>query len=377
MSISHAASVLIGPRQPAVPPATRRKARIVICALVSVSFALGACVTRLMSMRGAHMDMKRSGDASCFVAALGENRWTPADRAGAAVSQEADVSLRHLLRAVAPGGEVLVTLSTRELVQSGALGAWVDDVRSAGVSSFVVFALDDETHAAMGARDVPVWRAPSVQTADAAISNHGVSARKYALLRQVVALGYSPFLLDTDVAVFKNPLEYLHRDADVETMSDGWDDARAYGELVGDDDAAMGWARYSQAWRVWALNSGCFYLRAGPRALTLLDDIATHLQHQKDWDQSVFTRHVMAPLGGPWPAHGLVVRILDRRTFQNSKTLFTAERKLPLEQQAVPVLVHVNYHADKDVRLAAVRRRWRPGGGQGDAHALDALTDAS
>ena len=138
---------------------------------------------------------------------------------------------------------MLVTLSTRELVQSGALGAWVDDVRSAGVSSFVVFALDDETHAAMAARDVPVWRAPSVQTADAAISNHGVSARKYALLRQVVTMGYSPFLLDTDVAVFKNPLEYLHHDADVETMSDGWDDARAYGELVGDDDAAMGWAR--------------------------------------------------------------------------------------------------------------------------------------
>lgn len=91
----------------------------------------------------------------------------------------------------------------------------------------------------------------------------------------------------------------------------------------------------------------------------------------------MFTRHVMAPLGGAWPAHGLVVRILDRRTFQNSKTLFTVERKLPLDQQVVPVLVHVNYHADKDARLASVRKRWRPGGGHGDVNALDILADAS
>jgi hypothetical protein len=81
------------------------------------------------------------------------------------------------------------------------------------------------------------------------------------------------------------PKEYLHRDADVEAMSDGADDSRAYGDLQGDDDPTMGWSRYSQYWRLWALNSGCFYLRANERTRALLADAATHLEHQKDWDQ--------------------------------------------------------------------------------------------
>ena len=65
--------------------------------------------------------------------ATASQRWTPDSRRGAAGNED----LRRILRAVAPAGEVVVTLSTEALVSSGALGAWVDDLRTAGVSSFV------------------------------------------------------------------------------------------------------------------------------------------------------------------------------------------------------------------------------------------------
>ena len=58
-------------------------------------------------------------------------------------------------------------------------------------------------------------------------------------------------------------------------------------------------------------------------------------------------------------------------------SMLTLSALICLTAQAEPVLVHVNYHADKNERLAALRRRWARGGGQGDAHALDAFPDAS
>jgi hypothetical protein len=202
MSIQHATGVLIGPRPPNASPAARRRGRLILGALLVCAFALGACAAVLFTdVHQPHQSPQPPPVAAATIAATSQ-RWTPELRRGANGNEE----LRRILRAVAPAGEVVVTLSTTELVASGVLGAWVDDLRTAGVSSFVVFAIDDATRDAMVARDVPVWRAPNVATADDAISNHGVSARKYALLREVVDLGYSPFLLDTDIAVVKNPL---------------------------------------------------------------------------------------------------------------------------------------------------------------------------
>ena len=34
---------------------------------------------------------------------------------------------------------------------------------------------------------------------------------------------------DVDIVTLQNPFKYLARDSDVESMSDGWDDATAYG----------------------------------------------------------------------------------------------------------------------------------------------------
>ena len=57
----------------------------------------------------------------------------------------------------------------------------------------------------------------------------------------------------------------LARDADVEGLSDGFDERTAYGYIDGIDDPGMGWARYAQTVRIFVLNSGLFYIRPSPR----------------------------------------------------------------------------------------------------------------
>jgi arabinosyltransferase len=67
-------------------------------------------------------------------------------------------------------------------------------------------------------------------------------------------LGYSVLLSDVDIVTVQNPFQHLVRDVDVEGMSDGWDDAKAYGYNDVYDDPAMGWSRYSHSMRVSVIN---------------------------------------------------------------------------------------------------------------------------
>ena len=60
-------------------------------------------------------------------------------------------------------------------------------------------------------------------------SNHAVSGLKFKILRHFLQLGYSVLLSDVDIITLQNPFRHLHRDSDVEAMSDGWDNATAYG----------------------------------------------------------------------------------------------------------------------------------------------------
>jgi hypothetical protein len=71
-------------------------------------------------------------------------------------------------------------------------------------------------------------------------------------------------LTDTDVAWMRDPFPFLYRDADVESMSDGWDNSSAHGFLDTVDDPAMGpdGRRRARAFRVAALNSGMWYVSA-------------------------------------------------------------------------------------------------------------------
>lgn len=60
-------------------------------------------------------------------------------------------------------------------------------------------------------------------------TNHAVSGLKFKILQRFLELGYSVLLSDVDVITLQNPFQHLFRDSDVESMSDGWDNATAYG----------------------------------------------------------------------------------------------------------------------------------------------------
>ena len=60
-------------------------------------------------------------------------------------------------------------------------------------------------------------------------SNHAVSGLKFRILRPILEMGYAVLLSDVDIVIVQNPFDHLHRDCDVEGMSDGWDNATAYG----------------------------------------------------------------------------------------------------------------------------------------------------
>ena len=61
--------------------------------------------------------------------------------------------------------------------------------------------------------------------------NHAVSGLKFKIIRRFMELGYAVLLSDVDIVTLQNPFKFLVRDSDVEAMSDGWDNATAYGEL--------------------------------------------------------------------------------------------------------------------------------------------------
>ena len=63
-------------------------------------------------------------------------------------------------------------------------------------------------------------------------SNHAVSGLKFRILRPILEMGFAVLLSDVDIVTLQNPFGHLHRDCDVEGMSDGWDNATAYGRSL-------------------------------------------------------------------------------------------------------------------------------------------------
>lgn len=91
------------------------------------------------------------------------------------------------------------------------------------ITNFFVIAIDDKLAALLEKEGVPYWRTDAASTADTALSNHGISARKFQLIKEVLKLGYNLMLSDVDIVVLQNPFDHLVRDEDVEGLSDGFD----------------------------------------------------------------------------------------------------------------------------------------------------------
>ena len=308
--------------------------------------------------------------------------WTPAtspaalDPAG--VADGVDPRAEHAVSAVG-GDQGLVRDRDEDLVSLGDLGQERREM----------FVARD----AMDRIGFPRWHREPRRLSSAADDNHGVSAQKFHILREFLILGYGVLLSDVDVATIANPFDHLVRDADVEGMSDGFDARTAYGWNDGVDDPKMGWARYAQTMRIYAMNSGLFYVRPSERSVALMDKITSRLEREKAWDQAVYNEAMFFPsrparigIGGrpgssaaeredPW-AHvhpGVTTRVMDHEVFVNSKTLFVKARHDGSLARMTPAMVHVNYHPDKWERMKAALRYFVGG----DKNALSGFPDGS
>ncbi|PSC74665.1 glycosyltransferase CAZy family GT77 [Micractinium conductrix] len=280
--------------------------------------------------------------------------------------------LAEFLKKVAINNEVLVSVSNSNYAwPGGMLQWWADNAKRAGVENIMVVALDDATKTNAESYGLPAFRM-NVKIPDSQKdvgSNHAVSALKFRILQNFLKLGYSVFLSDVDIIFLQNPFDHLHRDSDVEGMSDGWDPGTAYGYNDVADDESMGWARYAHSMRIFVLNSGLFYLKPTQAATDLLDKIIYRVETENGWDQALFNECIFFPNRPGYKDPAVTRRVLDYMKFMNSKVLF---KHLRHDQAAFESHKPVSVH-DKFERMKAVVKRYV----DGDLHALDAFPDGS
>ncbi|KAL6751100.1 nucleotide-diphospho-sugar transferase-domain-containing protein [Haematococcus lacustris] len=289
-------------------------------------------------------------------------------------STAGDPDLKAVLEAMNMGDgpkEVLACVSNSALISRdgrfGMLKYWIDGVQRAGVKNYMVIAIDDGVAAALKDLGVPFWRKDPMATADKAASNHGISAMKFQLIREFLVLGYSVLLSDVDILTLQDPFKFIHRDSDVEGMSDGFDPQTAYGWDDVFDDPKMGWSRWAHSFHIFTLNSGLFYIKPSERTIDLMDRITDRLNKEMAWDQAVFNEIVWKPSFDDYKSVGVSVRIMNIYNFVNSKTLFRTMRYEKEYENHMPVMVHVNYHPDKFARMQSIWARYV----EKDMHALD------
>eukprot|EP00882_Tetradesmus_deserticola_P016293 GHRQ01017393.1.p1 GENE.GHRQ01017393.1~~GHRQ01017393.1.p1 ORF type:complete len:275 (+),score=92.25 GHRQ01017393.1:325-1149(+) len=221
-----------------------------VCAGVIISERLYISSNREDILRGTALPNKpRSARSAGTAAASARSAQQLAGNTGAAAvvyPKDAQMqALEQYLLRVAPSREVLVGVSNINPLREGMLETFLKGVQQAGVSNYVVVALDEETERELKFSNVNVLYMPlqisksQAETGD----NHAVSALKFGILKKFLMLGWAVLLSDIDVAVLQNPFKHLHRDHDLEGMSDGFDSATAYGQIEGYDDPSMGWAR--------------------------------------------------------------------------------------------------------------------------------------
>ncbi|KAL8489229.1 hypothetical protein ACS0TY_025217 [Phlomoides rotata] len=257
------------------------------------------------------------------------------------------------------------------------LEIWFNTIKTVGISNYLVVALDAATIQLCKSNNVPFYkRDPDEGFDSAGTSRVGsvVSALKFQVLREFLQMGYNVLLSDTDVIFLQNPFDHLYRDSDVESMSDGHDTWSAYGYNHVYDDPEMKWSRYVYTTRIWAFNSGFFYIRATRPAIELLDRVTQSLRRTPSaWDQAVYNEELFFPSHPHYVGLTAVKRAMDVYLFMNSNLLFKTVRKDPDLRKRKPVVLHINYHLDKLPRMKAAVEFYV----NGKEDALEPFTDGT
>ena len=252
---------------------------------------------------------------------------------------------------VAVRREVMVAVCDSNVITQ--LEVFLSATKKANITNVMVIALDRKLAGWLDAQDPPVayWLRP-----DAAKGSHKISAQKFKFIGAVLSVGASALVTDIDVVYVQDPFRFFWRDSDVEGTTDGWDPATAYGWTEQNDDAPLGWARYSYAHRSTAWNSGLWFVQAtagGARLMALL-------AHRMATENYVGPDRVQR--GGR--AAGAAVALGRRRhaARRQLSVLRQLEDALPpratLGRALQPIapshrLSHVNYHQPKPTKMRA------------------------
>ncbi|CAI9104477.1 OLC1v1003156C1 [Oldenlandia corymbosa var. corymbosa] len=263
--------------------------------------------------------------------------------------------LAKILKKLALRQELIVALANSNVKDM--LEVWFSSIKKVGIPNYLVVALDEEIANFCRQNNVPVYERDADEGIDSigrTGGNHAVSGLKFHILREFLQLGYSVLLSDVDIVYLQNPFDHLHRDSDIESMTDGHDNQTAYGYDDVFDEPSMGWARYAHTMRMWVYNSGFFFIRPTIPSIELLDRVAGRLSRVKAWDQAVFNEELFFPSHPGYDGLHASRRTLDFYLFMNSKVLFKTVRKDAKLRKLKPVIVHLNYHPDKLERMKAV-----------------------
>ncbi|KAG7651760.1 putative nucleotide-diphospho-sugar transferase [Arabidopsis thaliana] len=282
--------------------------------------------------------------------------------------------LAKLLEKVAVNKEIIVVLANSNVKPM--LELQIASVKRVGIQNYLIVALDDSMESFCESKEVVFYKRDPDKAVDMvgkSGGNHAVSGLKFRVLREFLQLGYSVLLSDVDIVFLQNPFSHLHRDSDVESMSDGHDNNTAYGFNDVFDEPSMGWARYAHTMRIWVFNSGFFYLRPTLPSIDLLGRVADTLSKSEAWDQAVFNEQLFYPSHPGYTGLHASKRVMDMYEFMNSKVLFKTVRKNQELKKLKPVIVHLNYHPDKLERMHAVVEFYV----NGKQDALDSFPDGS
>eukprot|EP00850_Spirogloea_muscicola_P003335 SM000013S26504 [mRNA] locus=s13:732831:733796:- [translate_table: standard] len=319
--------------------------------------------------------MKGGGGATAAAAKAGPPGSVQSERTNPVLEPDraANPELAAVLEGIAPGRELIVAVSNNYI--RAMLQTWFEGIQRVGLRNYMVVALDDDVAAFCKQHGVPVLRRdPAISDKQKGTGdNHAISGLKFHLLREFLVLGYSVLLSDVDIVYLQNPFDHLHRDCDVESMTDGFNNQTAYGLDDVTDDPSMGWARYAHTMRIWVFNSGLFYIRPTAPSIELLDRVTARLAREDAWDQAVFNEELFYPSHPGYDGLHASKRVMDYYLFMNSKVLFKEVRKDPRFANHVPVTIHVNYHPEKHERMLAIIKYYV----NKDLSALDAFPDGS
>ncbi|GIL65243.1 hypothetical protein Vafri_19054 [Volvox africanus] len=208
------------------------------------------------------------------------------------------------------------------------------------------------------------WFRPNVRIPDVQAKTreaNRVSSLKFSLLQTSLQLGYHTLITDMDLVYISNPFNELHRDADIESSSDGFD-SMAYGNMNSIHDVSMGWGGGGLYMETFTINVGCAYIRATHRAFAVVKRAADELASQPGWDQQVFNTYLLTQSHGDYSSPYATLRVMDIDKFVNSKRYFRTRRAAYLpgasSSATTPVMVHFNYHPDKHARMLCIMDRY-------------------